>query len=547
MTDSAQPPEFDPAPEETSAAQPGADERESVGRPAGRVAAATMCSRVTGLLREAVFAALFAIRGVADAYVFAFRIPNLLRDFFAEGAMASAFVPAFAEAKAKEGEARAFQLANRVLGTFGLVAGVLVVLGIVFAPFVVSIVAMDQKPAWRPITIDMTRIMFPFLLLVAWASVAMGILNTYRRYFVPAVAPMFFNVTAVISGTVLLAMDLDESTAALWWSVFVVVGGAMQLLVQVPALRRIGFRFRPRIDLRLSDPMLRKIVWRMGPVLLSLTATNVMLVITTILASRTESWASSLNYAFRLVHLPIGVVGVAVGTIVLAAGARRAAAEDDTGLDDLVRRGLRLNWFLALPAAVGLFVFAEPIVRLIYQRGTFTAETSTAVAHVLRCYAAGVVFYAGVKAAAPHFLARGDTRTPMLCSLLGIGANLVVALALIDTYGVGALAGAVAAGAATNYGALRLIAARRYGGASRPGLPFLGRVLIAATVLGGLGHLVAQAWLAGDGAVSDPWLHGAATLGAIGTLAVVYLLVAKALGIDEVRWIGARLRRTRDA
>ena len=536
-----------PEPEVQSAAPEQGTEREAVGRPAGKVAAATLCSRVTGLLREAVFAALFAIRGVADAYVFAFRIPNLLRDFFAEGAMASAFVPAFAEAKAKEGEARAFQLANRVLGTLGLVAGILVGLGIIFAPFVVSIVAMDQAPAWRPITIEMTRIMFPFLLLVAWASVAMGILNTYRHYFVPAVAPMFFNVTAVISGTVLLLLDLDESTAALWWSVFVVVGGAMQLLVQIPALRSIGFRFRPQVDLRLRDPVLRKIVVRMGPVLLSLTATNVMIVITTILASRTQGWASSLNYAFRLVHLPIGVVGVAVGTIVLAAGARRAAAEDTAGLDDIVRRGLRLNWFLALPAAVGLFVFAEPIVRLIYQRGTFTADSSVAVGHVLQCYAAGVVFYAGVKAAAPHFLARGDTRTPMVCSLLGIATNLVVALAFVDEHGVGALALAVAVGAATNYLALRLFAARRFGAASRPGLPFLGRVLIAAAVMGGLGHLAAQAWLLGDGAVSDPWLHGGLTLGLIGALALVYLVVSQVLGVDEVRWIRARLRRTRDA
>lgn len=551
MSESESPPATPPDGPGHDAAQAGHDTvedgHEAVGRPAGKVAAATMGSRITGLLREAVFAALFAIRDIADAYVFAFRIPNLLRDFFAEGAMASAFVPAFAEAKQKEGEARAFQLAQRVLGTLGLAAGVLVVLGIVFAPFVVSIVAMDQKPAWRPITVEMTRIMFPFLLLVAWASVAMGILNTYRRYVVPALAPALFNVTAVLSGSVLLVLDLEESDAARWWSVFVVVGGAMQLIAQVPALRAIGFRFRPRIDWRLRDPAVRTIIRRMGPVLLSLTATNLMLVITTILASRTTGWASSLNYAFRLVHLPIGVVGVAVGTVVLAAGARRAAVEDPAGLDDIVRRGLRLNWFLALPSAVGLFVFAEPIVRLIYQRGAFGATGSSAVGHVLQCYAVGVVFYAGVKAAAPHFLARGDTRTPMLCSLLGIGANLVIALSAVDRFGVGALAFAVAGGAAVNYLALRLLAARRFGMASQPGPAFLGRVLVACAVLGGLGHLAVQAWLVGDAAVADPWRHGALTLGLIAALGIIYLVVAERLGISEVRWIRARLRRTRDA
>ena len=520
---------------------------ESVGRPAGKVAAATMCSRITGLLREAVFAALFAIRDIADAYVFAFRIPNLLRDFFAEGAMASAFVPAFAEAKAKQGEARAFELARRVLGTIGLAAGLIVALGIVFAPAVVSIVAWDQDPAFRPITVEMTRIMFPFLLLVAWASVAMGILNTYRYYFVPALAPMFFNVSAVVGGMALWLLDLEESTAALWWCVFVVIGGGLQLLVQLPVLRGIGFRFRPEVDWRLADPGLRTIFRRMGPVLLSLTATNIMILITTALASRTGGWAASLNYAFRLVHLPIGVVGVAVGTIVLAAGARRAAAEDPAGLDDIVRRGLRLNWFLALPAAVGLFVFAEPIVRLLYQRGTFGAESTRAVASVLRAYAGGVVFYAGVKAAAPHFLARGDTRTPMLCSLLGIAANLAVALGLVGTLGVEALALAVAVGAAVNYTALRLLARRRFGGGSGPGTGFFLRCVAAAGAMGGLGWFVRRTWLAGDAAVSDPWTHAALTLGAVALLGLLYLLAAERLGIEEVSWVRRRLRRTRDA
>lgn len=529
------------------AGPPEPEAPESVGRPAGKVAAATMCSRITGLLREAVFAALFAIRDIADAYVFAFRIPNLLRDFFAEGAMASAFVPAFAEAKTKEGEPRAFALAQRVLGTLGLAAGIVVVLGIVFAPVVVSIVAWDQDPAWRPITVDMTRIMFPFLLMVAWASVAMGILNTYRHYFVPALAPMFFNVTAVVGGSALWLLDLEESTAALWWCGFVVVGGAMQLLVQIPALRSIGFRFRPRVDWRLSDPALRLILLRMGPVLLSLAATNIMLLITTGLASRTRGWASSLNYAFRLVHLPIGVVGVAVGTVVLAAAARRAAAEDTAGLDDIVRRGLRLNWFLALPAAVGLFVLAEPIVRLLYQRGRFDAASTAAVASVLQAYAVGVVFYAGVKAAAPHFLARGDTRTPMLCSLLGIAANLAVALGLVGRLGVEALALAVAVGAAVNYTALRLLARRRFGGGSGPGTGFFLRCAAAAAVMGAPGWAAQRAWLAGDAAVSDPWTHGALTLAAVAVLGLLYLLVAERLGIDEVSWVRRRLRRTRDA
>jgi len=513
---------------------------EPVARPAGTVSAATMCSRVTGLLREAVFAALFATQGVADAYVFAFRIPNLLRDFFAEGALASAFVPTFAKTRADEGDERANRLAGRVFGTLGAAAAGIVLLGIVFAPAIVNVVAMDAGPDVKELTVRLTRVMFPFLLLMVLASVAMGILNTHRRYFLPALAPMFFNVVAVLGGLVLLVAGFDVVTAITIWSLLVVVGGALQFLVQVPALRALGVRARPEVDWRLRDPGLRTIVRRMGPVVLSLMATNIMLVITTILASRMEGWASSLNYAFRLVHLPIGVVGVALGTVILAAGARRSAVRDDAGLDDVVRRGLRLNWFLALPAGVGLFVLAEPIVRMIYERGAFGADSTERVAEALRYYAGGIVFYAGVKAAAPAFLARGDTRTPMLCSLLGIAVNLVVAFGLIDTLGFRALALAVAAGAAANYALLRLLGRRRHGRAEALGGAFLGRCLLASGLLGAAGYGVAALWLSGDAAVSSSWWHALRTLAAVGALGLLYFLVADRLGLEEGAWVRRR-------
>jgi len=513
---------------------------ERVARSAGLVSLATLCSRITGLLREAVFAAIFATRGFADAYIFAFRIPNLLREFFAEGALSSAFVPTFTEARTKEGDERAFQIAARVMGTLAAVAGLVVLLGILFAPAIVSIVAMDAPPRFAPLTVRMTRIMFPFLLIVALAAVAMGILNSHRRYFLPALAPMFFNVTAVLGGAVLLFLGTDLETAAMVWAGLVVLGGMAQFLVQVPLLRRIGFRRRPEVDLRLRDPGLRQVVRRMGPVVLGLAATNVMIVITTILASQERGWASSLNYAFRLVHLPIGLVGVAVGTVVLAAGSRRHAAEDPAGLDRVLRQGLRLNWFLALPAAAGLFVLSEPLVRLIYERGHFGAESTATVAAALRYYAPGIVFYAGVKGAAPAFLTRGDTRTPMWCSLLGIAANLIVAFGLVGTLGIRALALAVAVGAATNYVALRTVARRRFGAASAPGVPFLLRCLVATAVLGLVGWALSRRLLTGDQAVAGGWANGLLTIGLVGALGLLYFLVATALGMEEGAWIRRR-------
>ena len=516
---------------------------ESVARSAGLVAGATMCSRVLGLAREAVFAALFATNRWADAFVFAFRIPNLLRDFFAEGALSAAFVPTFTEVREREGEERAFELVRRVFGTLAFATGLIALLGIVFAYPIVTVIALDAAPDLWPVTAKLTRIMFPFLFLVALASVAMGVLNSYRRYFVPAVAPAFFNVAAVVGGIVLLVRDDPPDVAVVVWSALVVVGGTLQLLVQLPSLRRLGVRGWPQVDWRLRDPALRQIVRRMGPVVLAVAATNIMLVITTILASREEGWAATLHYAFRLVHLPIGLIGVALGTVVLAAGSRRSAASDAPGLDDIVRRGLRLNWFLALPSAVGLFVFASPVIGLIYEWGSFGASERTDVAEALRWYAGGIVFYAGVKAAAPRFLSVGDTKTPMRCSLFGIGVNLAVAFAAIDALGFRALALAVAAGAAANYLALRGMARVRFGAGSAPAPRFFVRVAAASAILGALGWLIVDTWLVGDGAMASGWAGGVACLAAIVLLCATYFLVAAALGVEEARALGAVIRK----
>jgi len=514
---------------------------ERVARSAGLVSLATLCSRLTGLLREAVFAAIFATRGFADAYVFAFRIPNLLRDFFAEGALSSAFVPTFTEAREKEGDERAFQLAARVMGTLAAAAGIVVLLGILFAPAIVSVVAMGAPARFEPLTVRMTRIMFPFLLIVALAAVAMGILNSLRRYFLPALAPMFFNVTAVLGGIILLLIGGDLETAATVWAGLVVLGGAAQFLVQVPLLRRVGFRRRPEVDLRLRDPALRQVVRRMGPVVLSLAATNVMIVITTILASQQRGWASSLNYAFRLVHLPIGLVGVAVGTVVLAAGSRHHAAADPDSLDHVVRQGLRLNWFLALPAAAGLFVLSEPLVRLIYERGHFGAGSTTTVAAALRFYAGGIVFYAGVKGAAPAFLARGDTRTPMLCSLLGIGANLIVAFGLIRCARLPcAWPSPSPSGRPRTTWRSGSVARRRFGSGSAPGVAFLARCLVCTGVLGAAGWGLGRTLLGRDQAMAGGWSGGLLTIASVGALGLLYFLVAAALGMEEGTWLRRR-------
>jgi putative peptidoglycan lipid II flippase len=536
----------DAAPPRTN--EPSASEapegQESVARPASRVAIATAGSRVGGLLRESVFAALIGAAWQADAFFLAFRIPNLLRDFFAEGALASAFVPTLARTQAQEGRARALLLARRTMGTLAIVTGLVAVLGIVFAPQVVSVIAPHAEARTRELTVLLTRIMFPFLPLVALAAVCMGLLNTERRYFVPALAPMFFNIVAVLGGGLLLLLGWSDpsrvGSAVVVWSILVVLGGVAQVAVQLPSLRRVGWRGAPLIDLRFRDPALRQIAKRMGPIVLSVAGVNVMVLIITALSSQGEGWPSWLSYAFRLVHLPIGLIGVALGTVVLAATARRAAAGDAKEVDVLVRKGIRLVWFLALPAAVGLAVFSEPLVRMLYERGRFLPTDTLETAGALRAYAVGIVFYAGVKAAAPQFLSRGDTRTPMLCSLAGVGMTIAVAFATVGAWGHRGLAFAVATGSATNYLCLRALGRRAHGDVSAPSLGFLARVVGATVVMGLLGWGTVSVF-GHDLAVASRWLEALVTVLAILALGLLYFLVAAALGVEEVSWVRRRL------
>ncbi|MFM8979278.1 MAG: murein biosynthesis integral membrane protein MurJ [Planctomycetia bacterium] len=507
---------------------------------AGRVSAATLVSRVTGLLRETGSAALCGLSPLSDAFVFAFRIPNLLREFFAEGALSSAFVPVFARVRKEQGDAEAFVLARRMLGTLAAVTGLLVLLGIAFAPVIVDVVASDAPDAQRPLTVALTRIMFPFLALAALAAVAMGVLNTHRRYFLPALAPAAFNVVAVLGGGVLLLLGWPAEQALLAWAGLVVLGGLAQVLVQVPALRSVGLRGAPSVDLAFRDPRLREVAGRMGPVVISLAGTNVMLLLTTAMASRGAGWATGLSFAFRLVHLPIGIVGVSIGTVVLAAGARSHAAGESGGLDDVVRRGLKLSWFLAAPAAVGLAVLAEPLVRMVYGHGRFAEGEGVALtADALAWYAGAVVAYAGTKASVALFLARGDTRTPALCSLVGIAANLAVAygtLGAFGTQGYRALALAVVVGTVVNFVLLRVLGRVRFGSASAPGAGYVGRVLLASAAMGAVGWVVLLA---------QPRPGALLTLALCAGLGLLYFLLTALLGLPEAGEVARRLRLLR--
>jgi putative peptidoglycan lipid II flippase len=458
----------------------------SLARAAGVVSAMTFLSRILGLVREQVFAALLGAGMYADAFQAAFRIPNLLRDLFAEGALSAAFVPTYARAL-QEGRARAQELASRLLTVLAVLLGVLVLLGLVFAGPLVRLLApgFEAVPGKFETTVGLTRVMLPFLPLVSFAAVAMGMLNAHRRFAVPALAPAVFNVVAVLWAVGLWGMGYGAAQVAVGWAVGTLVGGAAQFLVQVPGLRAEGFRLRP--EWAPGDPGLRAIAALMAPATVGLAAVQLNIFVNTGFASYEPGAVSWLQYAFRLLYLPIGIFGVAVGTVVTTGLAHRAAAGDREGMRDSVDRALRLLAFLTVPATAGLIALRVPIVRLLFERGRFSPLDTERTAEALLLFCIGLVAYTSVKVLAPAFYALGTPRVPLAASGAAVATNLVLVLCLHQRIGFRAMALGTAVGALVNMAVLGLVFTRRVGGLFRGGLgASLARAAVASAVMAGV-------------------------------------------------------------
>ena len=466
----------------------------SLFRAAGLVSALTMLSRILGLVRELVFAALLGAGFHADAFQVAFRIPNLVRDLFAEGALSAAFVPTYARVLHQEGRTAAHRLASLLFTIVGVVLAALVGLAILFASPLVAALApgFDEVPGKSDLTVFLTRVMLPFLPLVSFAAIAMGMLNAEERYGPPAVAPALFNVVTILVGAALWAAGLPLDVVVLGWSLGTLLGGVAQFLVQVPPLWRSGWRFRPVWSLR--DPGLVAIFRLMAPATVGLAAVQLNLFVSTIFASHQPGAVSWLQYAFRLLYLPIGIFGVALGTVATATLARRASAGDREGMTSTLVESLRLLAFLTLPATVGLAVLARPIVRLLYERGRFTSADTEATAYAVALYSIGLVAYTGVKVLAPAFYVLGSPRVPLTASALAVGTNVAVILALNDRLGYGAIALGTSLGSLLNALLLIVTFERRVGGLLGRSLASgLARMAAAAVMMAPAAYLAAEA------------------------------------------------------
>ncbi len=416
---------------------------------------ATMLSRILGLVREQLIATLFS-RTATDAFYVAFRIPNLLRDLFAEGAMSSAFVPTFTEYLKNRGKKEAWVLASNILNILLLGLSVLTLLGILYSRPLVSMFAGEFKntPGKFELTVLLTQVMFPFLPMVALAAVLMGILNSHGSFFVPALAPALFNI-----GSLVVAVGLYfwlpgwGYDAVLGMAIGTLCGGALQLLIQIPQLLKKGFAYSSSLNFK--HPGVRRILLLMGPGTVGLASTQVNIFVNTWLAtSQGEGPVSWLNYAFRLMQFPLGIFGVAIASAALPTVSAQAATGELEGLRKTLSSALRMVFVINIPATLGLIFLSRPIIALIYEHGKFKQTDTNATSNALIFYAIGLFAYSGIKVLVPAFYALGRSRVPVLSAQFALRETSRSNLWLIGPLGYLGLALGTSLTAIGNFGLL---------------------------------------------------------------------------------------------
>ncbi len=484
----------------------------------------------------------FGTGAAADAFAVGTRIPTLLRDLFAEGAMSAAFVPTITRYLKNDGKAAAWRLGSLVVNCLLLVTGAIVLLGIVFAEPLAHNYASGytDTPEKIALTTLIARVNMPFLLLVAVAAAFMGMLNSVRRFFIPATSPAMYNVVFILSTIVFVPVFTRlgvEPVMAL--SAGMLLGGVAQVVSQWPALRQEGYHHQWILDLR--DPGLREMLILMGPATLGVAAAQINLLVSTSLATGQDGAAAALQYAFRLIYVPIGIVGVSVATAVipdLAGHAARAALRE---MRTTISWGLRMMLMLSVPAVVGLMVLATPIVELLFQYGRFDVSSTGLVANALFFYAPGILGYSAVKLASPGFYSLQDARTPATISVISILVNLVLNVWLNSTrMGFLGLALGTAIAANVNAGLLIYLLSKRLGGleGGRVTQAFV-KILVASAVMGAAAYYT-EAWL--HTLLPDPWwLPRAIRVG--GAIAVALAALALAATVLRIEEFGHAMRR----
>jgi putative peptidoglycan lipid II flippase len=507
-----------------------------VAKTAGSVGVAVFFSRILGLIREQVMAVLFGAGYYMDAFVVAFRIPNLLRDLFAEGALSAAFVTVFTDYDQKKGAEATWRLANNVLLTLTLILSLITLLGMVFSEEIIRIMAPEFGRIQGKIALTrlLTNIMFPFLILISTAAVVMGILNTKGRFFIPAMASTFFNLGSIVGG-VLCA----------WWApsfgqppivgmaVGTLIGGFLQLAVQLPSLRKSGFSWRPHLSLK--DEGLRRIMILMIPAVIGLSANQINIFINTNFAARcAQGSVSWLNYASRLMQFPIGLFGVAISIAALPVISRHASQKNIEALKSTYISSLTMAFLLTIPASFGLAFLAKPIIRLIFEHGRFHAQDTVHTAEALIYYSIGLFAYSSVKITVPVFYALRDTKYPVIASFLTVACNIAFVSLTLDIFQHKAIAFSQSITMIFNFFFLSAVLFRKVGGYDLKALlgSFL-KIVLASLIMGLLAFYLYRAL----GLILNPeGLYNQLTALAlvIPVAALVYFFLIRWLGIEEM-------------
>ncbi|MGH7817211.1 MAG: murein biosynthesis integral membrane protein MurJ, partial [Candidatus Binatia bacterium] len=492
-----------------------------------------------------------------DAFLTAFRVPNLLRDLLAEGALSSAFVTTFTQTLQSKGRDAAIRLSNRVATLIVLVIAAISILAWFFTPEIVRLLAPGffGVPGKAELTISLTRIMIPFLLLIALAAQAMGMLNAFNIYGMPALASAFFNIGVIVGGLFLgFLLGPAFGIAPIAGMAYgVLIGGFLELAVQWPSLKRCGVTYAP--ELTVSDPGVRQIIRLMGPAIIGTAAVQINVFVNTNFASAIIDPATGavvngpvswLNYAFRFMQFPIGVFGVAIATATLPSLSRATGNPDHGEFRQTLVHSLALVFLLCIPSALGLAVLAKPIVALIFEHGKFTAFDTMQTANALAAYAIGLAGYGAIKVLSPAFFALGDARTPMLISLGSIAVNYVMNSLLVGQFGHVGLAGSTSAVALVNFLSLALLMRRRLGRLEGRRLGSIVLRICAASL-----PMALAAWLISEVAAMLPLrgflLHLVQVAAAVGCATLVFYFSCRLLGIEEldeaVESLGGRFLR----
>jgi putative peptidoglycan lipid II flippase len=507
-------------------------------RATGVVGIAILCSRVLGLIREQLLAALFGAGINLDAFLMAFRVPNMLRDLFAEGALSTAFITTFSKKIATEGDESAWRLANKVATLTIVFMSAITLLGILLAPQFIDLMTWwSWSPEKTALTVLLTRIMWPFILLVSVAALAMGMLNAKNVFGMPAMASSFFNLGSIIGG-VALGWCFDPHFGArslIGLSIGTLIGGLWQLTAQFPSLRRAGYKFRA--DFRWRDPGVRTVLALMGPAVIAASAVQINVLINSGFAARLgDGRVSWLNIAFRLMQLPLGIFGVAIATVTLPLISRSAALGNTAEFRGALAHAMRLVMLLTIPSAIGLMILAEPIIGLIYQHGRFTTAATFQTAGALRFYALGLVGYSAVKVLAPAFYALDKRNLPMVVSLFSIGLNAALNWFFTFRLGLGhrGLALSTSLVALTNFLVLYVMM-RQYVGRLETGLMLrtLLKLFLAGALLAGVCLLAQRFVLAADSVAL--WRKALELLVTIGVGGAIFFGAAYLLQVEEVR------------